>query len=166
MNIGYRSGFGYDIHGLLINPQRQLTVGGVTVQEGVCAQAHSDGDVLIHSLIDAILGALGLGDIGEHFPDTDSQYRNISSLILLEQVVNLAQKHRASIINVDSTVILQEIKLSSHKEKIRSKLAEVLQIPTERINVKAKTKENMDATGRGEAIEAYSAVLIYVDKTE
>ncbi len=164
MMVGYRSGFGYDIHGLIQKPDGRLMLGGVSVAEGIFAQAHSDGDVLIHSLIDALLGAMNAGDIGEHFPDSDPQYYCISSLILLERTALLLRQKNANIINIDVTIILQKIKLKPFKEEIRSVISSVLNLLPEQINIKAKTKENFDSTGRGESIEAYSAVLLFFDK--
>ena len=161
--IGYRSGFGYDIHRLKKQADTQLILGGVPIASGICAEAHSDGDVLIHSLIDALLGAICDGDIGEHFPDTDPLFAKISSLNLLKKTVERLYLRKASILNIDATVILQNIRLSPFKESIRCQLASTLNISPEQVNVKAKTKENLDAVGRGEAIEAYTAALIFIE---
>jgi len=166
MIIGYRSGFGYDIHALYHAAEGQLLVGGVVIAKGLSALAHSDGDVLIHSLIDALLGALNEGDIGEHFPDNDPQFEKISSLLLLERIMALMETKQAVIINIDTTIILQDIKLKPYKEMIKKVLCATMGLQAEQINIKAKTKENLDATGRGEAIEAYTAVLLYIDNNK
>ena len=162
--IGYRSGFGYDIHGLKPDPCGRLIIGGTVIVQGVRAQAHSDGDALIHSLIDAILGALGAGDIGEFFPDNDEQYKNISSLVLLKRILPLIRKKKAVVVNIDSTIVLQEHKLTPFKEAMKRSIAATLELCVDQINIKAKTKEGFDASGRGESVEAYSAVLLYIDK--
>lgn len=164
MMIGYRSGFGYDNHGLVPDPEGRLIVGGAIVAEGVRAQAHSDGDVLIHSLIDGLLGAMNAGDIGEHFPDRDPRYKNISSLALLEGIVPMLTEKKAEVVNIDCTIILQEYKLTPYKETMKKAIAAVLNLSPDQINIKAKTKEGFDAVGRGEAVEAYTAVLLYLGK--
>jgi len=153
-----RIGSGWDLHRL--KEGRKLLLGGEQIPFHSGEEAHSDGDVLIHAIIDAILGAAALGDIGTHFPPTDPQYKNISSLILLERAVALLTESGYRIINLDTTIILQEPKLKPYITAIRKKLAKALTLDIDRISVKAKTKENVDATGEGKAIESMASVLI------
>lgn len=153
-----RIGTGWDLHRL--TEGRRLILGGVHIPFHSGEEAHSDGDVLIHAVIDAILGAAALGDIGTHFPPTDPQYKDISSLILLERTVDLLTESGCRIINLDTTIILQEPKLKPHIDAIRENLAEALTMDINRISVKAKTKEKVDATGEGKAIESMASVLI------
>lgn len=150
-----RIGFGYDNHRLIAN--RPLMVGGIEIPSPLGEDAHSDGDVLIHAIIDALLGAMAMGDIGSHFPPSDERYRNIDSQILLAETMN---ETRADIINLDATVILEKIKLRKHIEDIRKNLAKLLNLDISRISVKAKTHEGVDATGKNEAVEAYAVVLL------
>lgn len=150
-----RIGFGYDNHRLIAN--RPLMVGGIEIPSPLGEDAHSDGDVLIHAIIDALLGAMAMGDIGSHFPPSDERYRNIDSKILLAETMN---ETRADIINLDATVILEKIKLRKHIEDIRKNLAKLLNLDISRISVKAKTHEGVDATGKNEAVEAYAVVLL------
>jgi 2-C-methyl-D-erythritol 2,4-cyclodiphosphate synthase len=153
-----RIGTGWDLHRL--KEGRRLILGGEHIPYHTGEDAHSDGDVLIHAIIDAILGAAALGDIGTHFPPSDSQYKDISSLVLLEKTLELLTEAGFRINNLDTTVILQAPKLKPFIPKIRNQLADALFIDVDRISVKAKTKEEMDATGEGRAIEAFATVLI------
>jgi 2-C-methyl-D-erythritol 2,4-cyclodiphosphate synthase len=153
-----RIGLGYDIHRLV--PGRKLVLGGVEIPFCRGEDGHSDGDVLAHAIIDALFGAAGLGDIGTHFPPSDPAYKNISSLVLLKKAYELISEKGWEIINIDTNIILQEPKIAPHAETIKNRLAETLSIPAADISVKAKTKEKMDAAGRGEAVEAQAAVLI------
>lgn len=153
-----RIGTGWDLHRL--KEGRKLMIGGVDIPYSLGQEAHSDGDVLIHAVIDAILGAAALGDIGTHFPPSDAQYKDISSLLLLEETVELLTEAGYRIINLDAIVILQEPKLKPYIGNIREKLAEALTLNIDRISVKAKTKEKMDATGEGKAVESIASVLI------
>jgi len=146
-----RIGSGWDLHRL--KEGRKLMLGGEHIPFHSGEEAHSDGDVLIHAIIDAILGAAALGDIGTHFSPTDPQYKDISSLILLERTVDLLTESGYKIINLDTTIILQEPKLKPYINTIREKLSEALTMDISRISVKAKTKEKVDATGEGKAIE-------------
>ncbi len=157
-NYIYRIGIGYDIHRLVEN--RKLIIGGVIIPHNKGLDGHSDADVLIHSIIDAILGALALGDIGNHFPDTDPRYKDISSTILLSKTIQLLNSHNYNIVNVDSTVIAEKPKLNPYTSRIKSNLSSILQIPIECISIKAKTNEKVGPEGREEAISAYSVVLI------
>ena len=153
-----RIGTGWDLHRLVEG--RRLVLGGVLIPFHSGEEAHSDGDVLLHAIIDAILGAAALGDIGTHFPPSDPQYKDISSLILLEKTVELLTVAGFQIINLDSTIILQEPKLKPYITGIRKNLAKALSLNIDRISVKAKTKEKVDATGEGKAIESICSVLI------
>ncbi len=150
-----RIGFGYDNHRLIAN--RPLMVGGIEIPSPLGEDAHSDGDVLIHAIIDALLGAMAMGDIGSHFPPSDERYKNIDSKILLAETMN---ETKADIINLDATVILEKIRLRKHIEDIRKSLADLLNLDISRISVKAKTHEGVDATGKNEAVEAYAVVLL------
>ena len=153
-----RIGTGWDLHRL--TEGRKLIIGGVKIPHPFGEEAHSDGDVLIHAVIDAILGAAALGDIGTHFPPSNLKYKDISSLILLEKTVELLTDAGYRIINLDTTVILQEPKLKPYIGNIRDTLAKALTLNIDRISVKAKTKEKVDATGEGRAIESIASVLI------
>lgn len=152
------TGFGYDIHALV--KKRAFILGGINIPHKKGFLAHSDGDVLIHALIDALLGASSLGDIGTHFPDNDSSYKNINSVVLLEKTIALLEERDLQIINIDATIICQQPKLSPYKEIIAENLASIIGIPQERISIKAKTKENMDSVGKGKAVEVMCNVLI------
>lgn len=153
-----RVGTGYDLHRLVEG--RALVLGGVVVPAGKGALGHSDADVVCHALTDAILGAVGLDDIGTHFPDTDSRWKDARSLDLLERAVALAVEGGFEIGNVDVTVVLEAPKLRAHIEAIRASLGSALGIGAERVSVKAKTNEGVDAVGRGEAIAAHAVALL------
>ncbi|MBN2352311.1 MAG: 2-C-methyl-D-erythritol 2,4-cyclodiphosphate synthase [Spirochaetales bacterium] len=153
-----RIGFGYDIHRLV--PGRKLMLGGFQVPSEYGEDGHSDGDTLIHALVDALLGGLALGDIGSFFPPSDPLYKNINSAILLKETVRFVKEKRARVANVDSTIILEQPKIGPFREKIRESLAALLEIEPSRVSIKAKTKEGADTTGRGEAVEAYVVVLL------
>lgn len=153
-----RVGFGYDIHRLI--PGKKLIIGGIVIPYSLGEEAYSDGDVLSHAVIDSLLGAASLGDIGEHFPPGDVKWKDISSLILLEKTAGLIRKAGYSIVNIDCTVILEKPKLTPYKKEIRDKLAEIMDIKIEDISLKAKTKEKIGETGAGKALEAYSIALI------
>jgi 2-C-methyl-D-erythritol 2,4-cyclodiphosphate synthase len=158
----FRTGLGFDLHRLVEG--RPLWVGGVPVPARVGALAHSDGDVLLHALTDALLGAVGAGDIGEHFPDTDERWRGKSSAHFVTAAAKLAEARGFALVNLDATVFLEAVKLSPHKQAIAAKLVELLapiwKLPSDAVNVKAKTMERCDAVGRGEAIAAQVAVLL------
>ncbi len=153
-----RAGIGYDLHRLA--PDRLLIVGGVTVPSDRGAVGHSDADVVAHAVTDAILGALSLGDIGGHFPDTDPRWKGADSLALLRQVVAMATESGFEVGNVDVTVMLEAPKLRPHLAEIRASLANTLGLDVERVSVKAKTNEGLDAVGRGEAIAAHAIALV------
>ena len=149
-------GFGYDSH--KFKPEGKLFLGGVFITDELGVIAHSDGDALLHALIDAILGAAGLGDIGTLFPDTDDEYQNADSISLLEKTLALISDY--NIINIDSTVLLEKVKLLPFKDKIRKKIAMVCNIDEQRVSIKAKTNETMGFVGRNEGVACYCVVQI------
>lgn len=149
-----RIGFGYDNHRLIEG--RPLMIGGINIPSQFGEDAHSDGDVLIHAIIDALLGATANGDIGMHFPPSDERYRNVDSKELLKETLKITN---ANIVNIDTTVVLEKVKLKPYIEEIRKTLALILNTHIDMISVKAKTHEGVDSTGKGEAIEAYAVVL-------
>jgi len=151
-------GFGYDSHRLATG--RRLVLGGKEIPHEKGLMGHSDADVLIHAVCDAILGAAGLGDIGRKFPDTDPAYRDIASLVLLERVRTLADAKGFRIRNVDSTVVLEKPKLATHLSEMAENIAGVLRIPALQVSVKAKTNEGMGLVGAGEGAAAFAVVLV------
>lgn len=153
-----RIGIGYDYHRLVEG--RKLILGGVEIPFSKGLAGHSDGDVLTHAVCDALLGAAALGDIGQHFPDTDPQWKDASSLALLARVAELVQRQGYRIVNFDAVVIAQEPKLAPHFAAIREKLARALAVESEFVNVKAKTTEDLEAVGRGEAMAAQAVALL------
>ena len=154
----YRIGLGFDVHRFSKN--RKLILGGVDIPSSLGLIGHSDADVLTHALIDSILGATGNGDIGEHFPDYDKKYKNISSILLLKDIYERYIKNKYKISNIDITIICEKPKIKSFKIEIKKNLAEILNISTHQINIKATTTEQLGFTGRGEGIAAYSTILI------
>ena len=152
-----RFGIGYDVHRLAAN--RKLILGGVEIEHTLGLEAHSDGDVLIHAIIDALLGAATLGDIGQHFPMT-AEFKDISSVELLKRVMVLLKEKGYTIGNVDSIVVAQKPKLAPHILKIRERLAEVMQIDVDAVSVKAKTEEGLGFTGTEQGIAAYAVAGI------
>lgn len=156
----FRTGFGFDVHELREN--EEFWIGGILVPHSKGAFGHSDADVLIHAICDALLGSLALGDIGTHFPDTDPQYKGIDSKILLQHVMKLIRDKGAEIGNIDATLALQLPKVKPHILNMRTCLAETMQIPIEDISVKATTTEWMGFEGREEGVSAYCSVLVYV----
>ncbi len=154
----YRTGIGYDIHRLVAG--RKLFLGGIEIPYIHGLLGHSDGDALLHAICDALLGAIGGGDIGEHFPDTDSRYDAISSKELLKTVYNLVKENNFSIVNVDTVVIAQEPKLFPFKKQMQQAIAGILGIEEESVNIKAKTNEELGEIGRKEAIAAYAVVTL------
>lgn len=153
-----RIGMGYDVHKLTEN--RDLIIGGVNIPYELGLLGHSDADVLIHAIMDSLLGATALGDIGKHFPDTDPKYKGISSIKLLEEVGNLLKKNNYNIINIDSTIIAQKPKMAPHISKMRENMAKALNISVNQINVKATTEEGLGFTGEGKGISAQSICLV------
>ncbi len=154
----YRTGIGYDIHPLVAG--RKLFLGGIEIPYIHGLLGHSDGDALLHAICDALLGAIGEGDIGEHFPDTDSRYDGISSTELLKTVYGLVTKKNFLIANVDTVVIAQEPKLVPFKKQMQQAIAGILNIKEDSVNIKAKTNEEMGEIGRKEAIAAYAVVTV------
>ena len=153
-----RIGHGFDVHRLV--PDRPLIIGGVNIPWHLGLLGHSDADVLLHAICDAILGALGRGDIGKHFPDSDPAYLGIDSMRLLEQVAGLAQASGYTIGNLDATVVAQQPKLAPHISAMVARIAAGCAVDPERVNVKATTTERLGYTGRGEGIAAYAVVLL------
>ncbi|NOZ20181.1 MAG: 2-C-methyl-D-erythritol 2,4-cyclodiphosphate synthase [Planctomycetes bacterium] len=152
------AGIGYDIHRLVEG--RKLVLGGIQIEYKLGLLGHSDGDVLLHAITDAILGAAGAGDIGELYPDTDPQYRGISSEVILEEALSVAAERRLKVYNLDSIVLAERPKLGPVKKEIRARLAKLLAIPPDRVGVKAKTMEGLGPIGTGEAVAAQAVVLL------
>ena len=153
-----RIGHGYDAHRFA--PGRRLVLGGVTIPHEQGLAAHSDGDVLIHALCDALLGAAGLGDIGRHFPDSDPDYQDIDSRVLLREVVALVAEEGYTPHNADLTVVAQAPKLAPHVDTMRWRIAADLGLDPDNVNIKATTTEGMGFAGRGEGVAAYAVVLL------
>ena len=153
-----RIGIGYDIHRLA--PGRPLILGGVAIDSEWGLEGHSDADVLLHAISDALLGALGLGDLGQHFPDSDPRYRGIASRNLLETVIGMVKALAYSVHNIDTVVIAQRPRLASYIPAIRQNLAALLQTDGGAISVKAKTAEHLGALGRGEGIAVYAVCTV------
>lgn len=153
-----RIGNGYDVH--VLAEGRKLMLGGVEIPHTKGVLGHSDGDVLVHAIMDAILGALALGDIGQHFPDTDMKYENIDSTILLKRVKELIIKRGYKIINLDSIIVLQKPKVKPYIEAMRKRIAEVLEIDVEQVSVKATTEEKLGFTGDESGVKSYCVVLL------
>ncbi len=154
----FRIGHGYDVHKLV--KERRLVIGGIEIEHELGLLGHSDADVLLHAIMDALIGAMGLGDIGKHFPDTDEKYKGISSVSLLSSVYGLLNENGYSVVNVDATVVAQKPKLSPYIEKMRSNVSFLLNISEEAVNIKATTEEKLGFTGREEGISAHAVVLI------
>lgn len=153
-----RIGLGYDVHRLV--EERDLIIGGVTIPYEKGLLGHSDADVLLHAIMDSLLGASALGDIGTHFPDTDERYKGASSIKLLEEVGKLLYRNGFSINNIDSTIIAQRPKMSPHIMNMRENIAKALNIDINKINVKATTEEGLGFTGTGEGISSQSICLL------
>lgn len=151
-------GMGYDVHRLV--KDRPLIIGGVTIPHSHGLLGHSDADVLTHAIIDAILGALGQGDIGKAFPDTDAAYKNISSMVLLERVYGLMVDASYSVGNIDATIVAQAPKMRPHIDEMVKCVAKVLQCSTKSVNIKATTTETLGFEGRGEGISSQAVVLL------
>jgi 2-C-methyl-D-erythritol 2,4-cyclodiphosphate synthase len=155
------TGIGWDSHRLVEG--RPLILGGVTIPFERGLAGHSDADVLAHAVIDALLGAAGLGDIGEHFPDTDARWKGADSIVLLRAVVALIADARHAVAHVDTTVVMERPKLEPHRADIRASLAAALGVAVERVNVKASTGEGMGFVGRGEGVAALAVVTLARD---
>ena len=154
----YRVGQGYDVHRLTEN--RKLVLGGVEIPHRLGLLGHSDADVLLHAIMDALLGAAALGDIGRHFPDFSDEYKDISSLVLLDRVRALLSDTGSEIVNVDATLVLQKPRVAPYIEEMRDNIARTLLIEKDRVNVKATTEEHLGFTGREEGISAQAVAMI------
>lgn len=154
----FRTGNGYDVH-LLANGL-PFFLGGIRVEHTKGSVAHSDGDTLIHALCDALLGALALGDIGKHFPDTSDEFKGIDSKILLKKSYSLVKKEGYRLVNADCTILLQKPKIAAYIKSMRSILSEILEVTPDRISVKATTTEGAGFIGREEAVAVYATVLV------
>jgi 2-C-methyl-D-erythritol 2,4-cyclodiphosphate synthase len=157
MNI--RIGNGYDIHQLVAD--RSLILGGVNIPHRLGLLGHSDADVLTHAIMDALLGALGLGDIGHYFPPNDPQWKGANSIMLLEQVLSIIQSQGWRIGNIDSTIVAEQPKLKPHLKSMRSCLAQAMALDLEQVSIKATTNEKLGPVGREEGICAYAVVLLF-----
>ena len=154
----FRIGHGYDVHAL--GEGLRLVLGGVEIPHSKGCIAHSDGDVLVHAICDALLGAAALGDIGKHFPDTDAKYKGIDSLVLLKQVVELLHKEGYTISNIDSTIAMQRPKLRPHIDLMRERIATAAGLSVEQVSVKATTTEHLGFEGEEKGVSATSVVLL------
>ena len=154
----YRVGNGYDVHRLVEG--RKLILGGVNIPHYLGLDGHSDADVLCHALCDSLLGASGAGDLGKHFPDTDDQWKGVSSLVLLEETLKIVAERGYQITNIDTTIVAQQPKLAPHIEAMTNNIAECLKIHPNQVNIKATTTENLGFIGREEGISAYAVVLL------
>lgn len=153
-----RIGMGYDVHKLVEG--RELIMGGVTIPHNVGLLGHSDADVVVHAIMDALLGAAALGDIGKHFPDTDIAYKDISSIVLLEHVGKLLEENKVNIHNIDATIIAQKPKMAPYITAMRENIAKALNININQINVKATTEEGLGFTGAEEGIASQAITLV------
>lgn len=153
-----RVGIGYDVHRLVEG--RKLIIGGVEIPYEKGLSGHSDADVLLHAIMDALLGAAALGDIGKHFPDTDPAYEGISSIVLLKKVGGLLRERGYEVGNIDAIIIAQRPKMAPHREKMRENVADALGISVGQVNIKATTEEGLGFTGSGEGISSQAAALL------
>lgn len=154
----FRIGIGYDVHPLVEG--RKLIVGGVLIPSAFGADGHSDADVLIHAIADALLGSLALGDIGHHFPPDNEKFKDLDSTIILASVYNLILQKGYALGNLDAVVVLQKPKIAPYIEKMRERLAQVMQVNPDQISVKATTTEHLGFVGRSEGVAAYASVLV------
>ena len=157
MNI--RVGEGWDVHALV--PGRKLILGGVEIAHSAGLLGHSDADVLLHAITDAVLGAAGLGDIGRHFPDTDVQFNGANSSVLLQEAMRRVRAQGWELVNVDSTIVAQAPKLAPHMAAINAGVAQALGVQADQVNVKAKTAEKLGPVGMGQSIEARAVALLH-----
>jgi 2-C-methyl-D-erythritol 2,4-cyclodiphosphate synthase len=158
MSAEFRSGIGYDLHRLV--PGRKLILGGVEIPFDKGPEGHSDGDVILHALTDALLGAAALGDIGEHFPPSDPRWKDADSAQFVRRARELIEGAGYRTVNIDVVVVLERPKLLAHRQTIRQNLSAMLGLPLDAVSVKAKTSEGVGPIGRGEAVEAHAAVLL------
>jgi 2-C-methyl-D-erythritol 2,4-cyclodiphosphate synthase len=157
MNI--RVGEGWDVHALV--PGRKLILGGVEIEHSAGLLGHSDADVLLHAITDAVLGAAGLGDIGRHFPDTDAQFKGANSSVLLQEAMRRVRAHGWELVNVDSTIVAQAPKLAPYMAAINAGVAQALGVALDQVNVKAKTAEKLGPVGMGQSMEARAVALLH-----
>jgi 2-C-methyl-D-erythritol 2,4-cyclodiphosphate synthase len=157
MNI--RIGEGWDVHALV--PGRKLILGGVEIAHSAGLLGHSDADVLLHAITDAVLGAAGLGDIGRHFPDTDAQFKGADSSVLLQEAMRRVRAQGWELVNVDSTIVAQAPKLATHMAAINAGVAQALGVALDQVNVKAKTAEKLGPVGMGQSMEARAVALLH-----
>jgi len=156
--MNFRIGEGWDVHALV--PGRKLMLGGVNVPHTAGLLGHSDADVLLHAITDAVLGAAGLGDIGRHFPDTDPQFKGVDSSVLLAEAMRRVRQQGWELVNVDSTIVAQAPKLAPHMSDIQAGVAKALGEAPDQVNVKAKTAEKLGPVGQGQSMEARAVVLL------
>ena len=159
--VNIRVGLGYDVHQLV--PGRELWLGGIRIEHTMGLLGHSDADVLIHAICDALLGAANMRDIGYHFPDTSEEYHNVDSKILLAQTVSLIGEKGYKVGNIDATVCAEQPKINPHVELMKQTLSSVMAVDEDQISIKATTTERLGFTGRQEGISAYATALIYKD---
>ena len=159
--MAFRVGIGYDIH--RVKEGRPLVLGGVRFSSPWGLEGHSDADVLCHAIGDAVLGALALGDLGTHFPPGDPQWKDASSLDLLNRIRLMLKERIASVVNVDATLVAEEPKLGPHRDRMRANLANALRVSAEQVSLKATTNEGLDAMGAGQGIAAWAVVLVEVE---
>ena len=157
----FRVGEGWDVHALV--PGRKLVLGGIEIPHTAGLLGHSDADALLHAITDALLGAAGLGDIGSHFPDTDPRFKGADSAVLLAEALRAVTAAGWQVVNVDSTVVAQAPRLAPHREAMRQRVAQVLGLAPDCVNIKAKTAEKLGPVGQGLAIEARAVVLLQAD---
>ena len=153
-----RIGFGYDVHPLVAG--RKLILGGVEIKHTFGLAGHSDADVLCHAIGDALLGAANLGDLGQHFPDTDAKFANVSSLLLLKEIARLLHENHYYVVNIDSTLVLEAPKIMPHAEQMRQNIAAALEITPSQISIKATTSEKLGFVGRKEGATAFAVALL------
>jgi len=158
LKLPYRIGNGYDVHALVEN--RKLILGGIEIEHTMGLLGHSDADVLLHTISDALLGALALGDIGKHFPDTDPKFKGADSKVLLKEVCKLVKEKGYITGNVDATIVMQKPKLAPHITNMRKNIAEILECDIDQISVKATTSEKLGFVGKEEGVESFATVLI------
>ena len=158
MGMNFRIGEGWDVHALV--PGRRLVIGGVEIPHTMGLLGHSDADVLLHAITDAVLGAAGLGDIGRHFPDTDAQFKGADSAVLLAEAMRRVRAQGWELVNVDSTIVAQAPKLAPHMPAIRASVAKALGVGEDQVNVKAKTAEKLGPVGEGKSMEARAVALL------
>lgn len=156
--MNFRIGEGWDVHALV--PGRKLVLGGVNVPHTAGLMGHSDADVLLHAITDAVLGAAGLGDIGRHFPDTDPQFKGVDSSVLLAEAMRRVRQQGWELVNVDSTIVAQAPKLAPHMSDIQAGVAKALGVAPDQVNVKAKTAEKLGPVGQGQSMEARAVALL------